>query len=120
MYYKYSLFLPFFSTLMIVLNVYNGDVTGMPSSLEYMLWYIPSLLIGLKTVKLYMLHVPILGLALNIFWHYESPWNSNKLIRHRTEYYDTQCLLCSMLYHHIYELYRYPNRIITPNNSDQS
>lgn len=117
MYYKYSLFLPFFSTLMIVLNVYNGDILDISSTLEYMLWYIPSLLLGLKTVKLYNLHVIILGIAANIFWYFESPWNRDKSIRHRTEYYDTQCLMCALIYHHMYELFRQPVRTIISNQS---
>ena len=37
----YLLFLPFFSTLMIVINVYNGDITGLDNNIEYILWYIP-------------------------------------------------------------------------------
>ena len=42
---KYSLYLPFFSTLMIVLNVYNGDIIGIDSNIEYLLWYLPPIIL---------------------------------------------------------------------------
>ena len=104
---KYSLYLPFFSTLMIVLNVYNGDIIGIDSNIEYLLWYLPPIILyitkkGLiKTLR--NLHICLLVIILNLFWYYESPFLPTKKIRHRTEYYDTQCLLCGLLYHTIYE-----------------
>ena len=102
------LFLPFLSTLMIVLNVYNGDIIGIPSSIEYIMWYIPPIILsiiknGLKTTII-KLHILFLGICVNIFWYFESPFKHNKKIRHRTEYYDTQSLLCCLIYHSIYEL----------------
>ena len=103
----YLLFLPFFSTMMIVINVYNGDITGLDNNIEYIFWYIPIIISYLynhgliKTFRNH--HVSFLGIILNLFWYFESPFLPDKKIRHRTEYYDTQCLLCGMIYHTIYE-----------------
>ena len=107
---KYLIFLPFISCLMIVLNVYNGDILGIPSDLEYLLWYTPVIIssiieLGIKK-SLYIYHVAYLGVILMIFWYYESPFRSTKKIRHRTEYYDTHALLCGLIYHTIYEIFR--------------
>lgn len=108
------LFLPFLSTLMIVLNVYNGDIIGIPSTLEYIIWYIPPIILsiikkGLKRTII-DLHILFLGISVNIFWYFESPFKQDKKIRHRTEYYDTQALLCCLIYHSFYEL------VIRPKN----
>ena len=108
------LFFPFLSTLMIVLNVYNGDIFGISSNLEYIIWYIPPIIIsvikkGLKKTII-NLHILFLGICVNIFWYFESPFKPGKKIRHRTEYYDTQALLCCLIYHSIYEL------VIRPKN----
>ena len=35
----WSLFAPFISTYMIVLNVYNGDILGVHENIEYAIWY---------------------------------------------------------------------------------
>ena len=48
--------------------------------------------------------------SINLFWYYESPFRPHRTVRHRTEYYDTQCLLCGMLYHAMYEQLRPPGR----------
>lgn len=102
--------LPLASTLAIVLNVYNGNILGIPENLEYMLWHVVPLGIemvrspSLKTLAQH--HTLILGGACNIFWYYESPFRQDKGIRHRTEYYDTQALLCALLYHSCYERWR--------------
>ena len=101
------LLLPFISTLMIVLNVYNGDVLGIDNNLEYIIWYIPSLIYYIYKEGvipgLYNSHIALLGIILNTFWYFESPYKTASHIRHRTEYYDTQSLLCCLLYHTIYE-----------------
>lgn len=104
------LLIPLASTLAIVLNVYNGDVLGIQENLEYLLWHAVPL--GIELVRsptrktLAQNHILILGGACNIFWYYESPFRKDKGIRHRTEYYDTQALLCALLYHSCYERWR--------------
>ena len=101
------LILPFCSTLMIVFNVYNGDILGINENLEYMLWYIP---ISLSTIYnkicknivlkflLPELSLIILGVSINIYWSYAWDNDSTTNFRHRTEYYDSQCLMCSINY----------------------
>jgi len=106
----YLLFLTFFSNLMIVLNVYNGDILGIANELEYLLWYIPAILgsiykVGfINSLKIY--HTLYLGVVVLVFWYFESPFRISKKIRHRTEYYDTHALMCGLLYHTIFELFR--------------
>ena len=104
-------FVPWVGTLAIVLNIYNGDILGIPTNLEYVLWH--AIPLGLQLLRsptkatLAAHHVLVMGVGCNLFWFYESPFRPNRLIRHRTEYYDTQCLLCAMLYHACYEhIYR--------------
>ena len=36
----HPLLIPLASTLAIVLNVYNGNILGIPENLEYMLWHV--------------------------------------------------------------------------------
>tara|TARA_B100001093_G_C26184065_1_gene741047 strand:- start:6 stop:350 length:345 start_codon:yes stop_codon:yes gene_type:complete len=106
----YLLIIPFLANLMIVLNVYNGDVLGIPSEIEYLLWYLLPALVSIfkigitKSIKKY--HNLYLGIILMIFWYFESPFRSDKQIRHRTEYYDTHTLMCVLLYHSIFESLR--------------
>ena len=99
--------LPFVSTLMIVLNVYNGDILNIEENTEYMLWYIPLLVyisflkicldIKLKTL-LPELSIAFFGIVINIYWIYAWKNDSKTNFRHRTEYYDSQCLLCSFCF----------------------
>lgn len=99
--------LPFVSSLMIVINIYNGDILGIRENEEYMLWYIP-----LLTYILFLLFtqkeqfkniipefsIAFFGVSLNIYWIYAWEYDKKTNFRHRTEYYDTQCLLCAMTY----------------------
>ena len=83
---------------MIVLNVYNGDIFGISTDLEYIVWYIPAIIGAIykkgfiTSLKVY--HTLYLGVIVLIFWYFESPFRVNKKIRHRTEYYDTHALMC--------------------------
>ena len=106
---------PWCSTCAIVMNVYNGDILPIHENLEYLLWYAVPLLGRLarrdRAERWFQRnHVLIFGAALNLFWYYESPFRPHRTVRHRTEYYDTQCLLCGMLYHAMYEQLRPPGR----------
>ena len=96
-------------------------------NIEYMLWFLGPLLYLLFNYKLseYPLEyfVLILGVLVNVYWNRYSPWsndtdrtmlavkdktweNDKKLTniyvvnnpRHRTEFYGTQFVLCSMLF----------------------
>ena len=100
-------FVAWCSTLCIVLNVYNGDVLPIHENLEYALWHAVPLGATwlwdqhtlLRTLTRH--HVLLFGVCCNVFWYYESPFHAHRTIRHRTEYYDTQGLLCAMLYCHM-------------------
>lgn len=108
--YIYMLLLlcvPFVSSLMIVINIYNGDILGIKENKEYMLWYIPLLtyiLFLLVTKKeqfkniIPEFSIAFFGISLNIYWIYAWEYDKKTNFRHRTEYYDTQCLLCAMTY----------------------
>ena len=107
MYMFLLLFIPFVSSLMIVINIYNGDILGIRENEEYMLWYIPLLtyilfLIVTKREKLKNIipefSIAFFGVSLNIYWIYAWEYDKKTNFRHRTEYYDTQCLLCAMTY----------------------
>ena len=94
-------FVTWCSTLCIVLNVYNGDILPIHENLEYALWH--AIPLGAAwwaqgPRALVRHHVLLLGIGCNVFWYYESPFHAHRTIRHRTEYYDTQSLLCAMLY----------------------
>lgn len=98
------LFFPFVSTLMVVLNVYNGDILGIESNIEYILWYIPLLIyivfFNKDTIKntIPELSLSLFGIIFNFYWIYAWKHDKKTNYRHRTEYYDTQCLLCAMSY----------------------
>ena len=98
----WDIFVPFCSTLCIVLNIYNGDILPIDENLEYALWYVIPFCAGLRGKTGRQLarryHVFALGVCVNLYWYWASPFKSGRSLRHRTEYYDTQCLLCSLLY----------------------
>ena len=117
---KYVLTIPWIGSLAIVLNVYNGDILGISCNFEYLLWYIPPLIYFMAISarhynKVNVIHkwekfvefsceifLCILAISCNIYWHYAWIKDAKTNYRHRTEYYDTQCLLCSMLYTILY------------------
>ena len=109
-----SLILPFVANFCITLNVYNGDILQIDENLEYLLWFLVPLIINIlydiffypslkreplvyKTCYI----IWILGIISNVYWYYFSPFKIKDSIRHRTEYYATHSLLCSLLYVHI-------------------
>lgn len=98
---------PWAAALMIVLNLYNGDILPLHENIEYMLWYLVPLVADVITHPLWSTlardHVLLLGVACNILWRYQYPFYDDDDIRHRTEYYDTHTLLCVLLYHSLYE-----------------
>lgn len=113
---KYILIIQFLVSLAIVLNIYNGDILGISSNLEYLLWYIPPLIyfifhslnhyLNPDTIFKYKVWLEfsseillcILGISCNIYWHFAWIKDAKTNYRHRTEYYDTQCLFCGILY----------------------
>ena len=121
---KYILIFPFISSLCIVLNLYNGDVLGIDCNFEYLLWYIPPLFLFIyKLIKkfnqqnLYNYIIEILvclfSIVSNIYWHYAWIKDAKTNFRHRTEYYDTQCLISAFLFNILYFE-------IKKNNQDQN
>lgn len=109
-----GLYIPFISNFLIVLNIYNGDLIGIDENIEYMFWFILPLSINIsydiftknKNIYFSSYFIWILGILCNIYWYYFSPFKIGG-IRHRTEYYDTRCLLTSMLYYHIFYFHTY-------------
>ena len=109
MYLVLALLIPsFFMLNCVVLNVYNGDIFNIPENLEYMLWFLIPLIIiflyciyikSLVIIKTNVLEVfyLVIGILYNIYWYYAWKLESNDY-RHRTEYYDTQTLLCCISY----------------------
>ena len=92
----------------IVLNVYNGDIIGIQPNLEYLLWYsIPLFLIFCQAVWLnswdqikyhcFEVYYLFLGIIYNVYWNYA--WQlEEEDKRHRTEFYDSQAVLCCISY----------------------
>jgi hypothetical protein len=113
---KYVLTIPFIGSIAIVLNLYNGDILGISCNFEYILWYIfPLIYFIFHTLRHYYkshynnkwekiiefsleMIVCLLAIIFNVYWHYAWIKDAKTNYRHRTEYYDTQCLLSSMLY----------------------
>ena len=111
----FSLFCPFISTYCIVLNLYNGDIIGTQENLEYGLWYLIPLISNLYidcknkvNFDEYFLdyNLLIMGILNNIYWYYVDPLANPNDKRHRTEYYDTQCLLCMISYYTMVERFK--------------
>ena len=112
---KYILILPFISSLAIVLNLYNGDILGIPCNFEYLLWYIPSFIafiVNYEKKYLCELLVCIFAIVSNIYWHYAWIHDAKTNYRHRTEYYDTQTLLSSFLFTILLSYYQDENKKI--------
>lgn len=134
---KYVLTIPWIGSVCIVLNLYNGDILGIPCNFEYLLWYIPPLIyfivhsvrhyrnIGIinkweKFIEFALeIGVCFLGIIMNVYWHYAWIHDEKSNYRHRTEYYDTQSLLCSIMYSILHTQYHKPNyQIIYPQNNN--
>ena len=113
---KYSLVFPFISSLCIVLNLYNGDILGIPSNYEYLIWYIPSFFQFIyyiysdfnQNLFNYLLEILVclFSFIANIYWRYAWIKDASKNYRHRTEFYDTQCLLSGFLFIILYNQYQ--------------
>lgn len=115
---KYILLFPFISSLCIVLNLYNGDILGIDCNYEYILWYIPPLLLFMyqliknkfsKTViykYICEILVCLFSIISNVYWRYAWIKDAKTNYRHRTEYYDTQCLLSAFLFNILYHQFQ--------------
>ena len=117
---RMGLYVSFLSNVLIVLNIYNGDLFGIDENIEYMIWFIlplgfnlmydmvhcgikkPNLDVVIRDghINLSCYFIWVFGIICNLYWYYFSPFKIGG-IRHRTEYYDTRCLLAGMLYAHI-------------------
>ena len=106
-YYKYklSLIIPFISVLAIILNLYNGDILGIKNNIEYLLWFLPNLILFIyisyvnKTLNLLLeIIILILCIIINIYWIYAWEKDEDTNYRHRTEYYDSQAFIGCMLF----------------------
>jgi hypothetical protein len=91
---------------MVVLNVYNGNVLGIQENLEYGIWFLVPLfgnffldkysnqVITGEYMNFYIIWT--LGVVSNLYWHFYTPFEENRSLRHRTEYYDTQSFLAAI------------------------
>lgn len=114
---KYSLAVPFISSVNIVLNTYNGDILGISPNIEYLLWYLIPLFLFLRHIYLkpekevvleYLMEILVCFLVIifNIYWHYAWIADIKTNYRHRTEYYDTQTLISSFVFVILYLQYQ--------------
>ena len=93
---------------MIVLNIYNGDILGIHENIEYTIWYSVPLLCNIyvdhktKNFNNFILdyNLLLMGIISNVYWY---TFQISEGDRHRTEYYDTQCLLCGISYYTMIE-----------------
>lgn len=135
---KYSLTIPWIGSVSIVLNLYNGDILGISSNLEYLLWYIPPLIYFIvhctrhyyqtmidnkwEKFREFALEIGVcfLGIILNVYWHYAWIHDKKSNYRHRTEFYDTQTLLCSIMYSILHTQYHKTNyEVIYPLDNNR-
>ena len=92
---------------MVVLNVYNGDILGIQENAEYGLWFVIPLCLHVGA-DLRRCAWPVarrnhyliwsLGAICNIYWYFFTPFEKNRSLRHRTEYYDTHAFLASIAF----------------------
>ena len=122
---KLSLLLPFCNNLCIVLNLYNGDIFKIESNKEYLLWYIPHLVLFLfftykNNTNKYLLEISILLLSIiiNIYWIYAWKHDERTNYRHRTEFYDSQSFICSMIFVSLYNTIN--NHILENENENEN
>ena len=98
--------IPLITSTLIILNVYNGDIFSINPNIEYLLWYIIPLIKILheslknKNTLLYIpdILVYMCGIIFNIYWSIMWERDRKHNFRHRTEYYDTQTFLGTMLF----------------------
>ena len=105
-----SLFIPFCSNLCIILNLYNGDILGVSSNIEYILWFIPHLFLYIylsyinKNLKLIPnIIILILSIIINIYWIFAWEYDKRTNYRHRTELYDCQTFIAIMIFITLYD-----------------
>lgn len=108
------LLLPFFSTLCIIMNIYNGGILGINEHNEYLLWYFPLIIYLIYEIineeKQIIRLIPELILSLLAIF-------INIYCRHYKEYYDFQSLLFSLTFilllnNYNYNKYSIKNKII--------
>ena len=86
---------------------------GIPENFEFMLWccmpFVSNAINDCRhkssSRKLTTLHfgcymIWLIGIATNVYWYFSHPWRVNS-IRHRTEYNDTQVLLCAVMWNQL-------------------
>jgi len=121
---KKMLICVFIIEYLVVMNIYNGSILGIPENIEYSIMYlIPLILIiknkGERIEKI----VLFIGFITQIYWYFINPWNMDnnryllsyknniknrdtffediKIVnrpRHRTEFYTSHGLLAAMLF----------------------
>jgi hypothetical protein len=122
---KTAIMLLFIMELLIVLNIYNGELTPLSESIEYIMYYlVASVYISMiktastnsnKLIKIIL----VIGLLTNLWWYFRNPWevDSDRHIvasktpnnitdntyivnrpRHRTEFYCSHTLLAAILF----------------------
>ena len=93
-----SAFVGWICSLCVVLNIYNGDILSLHENYEYTLPHFLVVAIAAATDDDDMLiwATATIAIIVNLYWVGASPFNAGRVdLRHRTEFYDTQCYVCS-------------------------
>ena len=89
------------ASLLVVLNAYNGDLSGLHENYEYTLPHFLVVAVAAATDDddLVLWTTASVAIVTNLYWVGGSPFNQGSTdLRHRTEFYDTQCYICGGYY----------------------
>ena len=98
-----SVFLAWISSLFIILNIYNGDILALHENYEYTLphYLVITAAAATDDDDLLLWMTAAVAIVANLYWVGGYPFNNiddPADLRHRTEFYDTQCYICSSYY----------------------
>ena len=109
---------------LVVMNIYNGSILGIPENIEYSILYLIPLILTIKNKGERIEKVVLfIGFITQFYWYFINPWNLDndryllsyknniknrdtffediKIVnrpRHRTEFYISHGLLAAMLF----------------------
>ena len=111
--FQFIVLLPFIVSILVILNIYEGNTTSIDPNLEYMLLFVMCFVfilccsIKMKKISHHILDLIIYGFGIffNVMWYYYNKEREKTLkkdyeveFKHRTDYYDMQSLLSMMLF----------------------